>query len=159
MQKVRQDDSCLQFVIFRVGAQNFAIEITRVKNIQRYQQPTAIPKSPAFLEGVIDVRGDLIPVVDLRKRFEISPKPTDSKTRIIILRAVKRKVGIVVDAVQRVIPIPLKDIKAPPSIAQSQGADPMLAIAKHKNELYVVLDFDRILSSVQKISLAKVKLA
>ena len=72
MQKVLQDDSRLQFVIFQVGAQNFAVEITRVKEIQRYQQPTPIPKSPAFLEGVIEVRGSLIPVVDLRKRFEIS---------------------------------------------------------------------------------------
>jgi purine-binding chemotaxis protein CheW len=159
MQKVRQDDSGLQFVIFQVGAQNFAVEITRVKEIQRYQQPTAIPKSPAFLEGVIEVRGNLIPVVDLRKRFEISPNPSDSRTRIIILRAVKRKVGIVVDAVHRVISIPLKDIKAPPAIAQAHGADPLLAVAKHKNELYVVLDLDRILSSVQRISLAKVKLA
>ena len=159
MQKVRQDDNGMQFVIFQVGAQNFAVEIKRVKEIQRYQQPTAIPKSPAFLEGVIEVRGNLIPVVDLRKRFEISPNPNDSRTRIIILRAVKRKVGIVVDAVHRVISIPFKDIKAPPAIAQAHGADPMIAVAKHKNELYVVLDLDRILSSVQKISLAKVKLA
>lgn len=159
MQKVPQDNSGLQFVVFQVGAQNFAVEITRVKEIQRYQQPTAIPKSPAFLEGVIEVRGNLIPVVDLRKRFEISPNPNDSRTRIIILHAVKRKVGIVVDAVHRVISIPLKDIKAPPAIAQAHGADPMLAVAKYKNELYVVLDLDRILSSVQKISLAKVKLA
>jgi purine-binding chemotaxis protein CheW len=159
MQKVRQDDNGVQFVIFQVGAQNFAVEITRVKEIQRYQQPTPIPKSPAFLEGVIEVRGNLIPVVDLRKRFEISPNPNNSRTRIIILRAVKRKVGIVVDAVHRVISIPFKDIKAPPAIAQAHGADPMLAVAKHRNELYVVLDLDRILSSVQKISLTKIKLA
>jgi purine-binding chemotaxis protein CheW len=159
MQKVLQDDSCLQFVIFQVGAQNFAVEITRVKEIQRYKKPTAIPKSPQFLEGVIEVRGNLIPVVDLRKRFEISPHETDSRTRIIIVRAAKRKVGIVVDAVHRVLPIPFKDIKAPPAIAHAHGADPMLAVAKHKNELYVVLDLDRILTSIGKINLTKVKLA
>jgi len=159
MQPVPQDDTCLQFVIFQVGAQNFAVEITRVKEIQRYQKPTPLPKAPSFLEGVIEVRGNLIPVVDLRKRFEISGYQNDTRTRIIILRAAKRRMGIVVDAVYRVLSIPLKDIKAPPAIAHAHGSDPMLAVAKYRKELYVILDLDRILASVERMTLTKVKLA
>ncbi len=159
MQLVPQDDTRLQFVIFQVGAQNFAVEITRVREIQRYQKPTPLPKAPSFLEGVIEVRGNLIPVIDLRKRFEISSYQNDTRTRIIILRAAKRRMGIVVDAVHRVLSIPFKDIKAPPAIAHAHGSDPMLAVAKYKKELYVILDFDRILTSVERMTLTKVKLA
>jgi purine-binding chemotaxis protein CheW len=156
MQIVPTDNTRLQFVIFQVGAQNLAVEIQRVREILRYREITKLPKTPAFLEGVIEVRGTLIPIVDLRKRFEISDFKNDSRTRIIILRAAGRRVGIVVDAVYRVLPIPLSDIKAPPSIAQSHGSDPIMAVAKYKNELYVILDFDRILTSAEKMKLKKI---
>jgi purine-binding chemotaxis protein CheW len=159
MQTVPKGDSPLQFVIFQVGAQAFGVEINRVREIQRFREITPLPKAPKFLEGVIEIRGALIPIVDLRKRFEISNYRNDSQTRIIILRAAGRRIGIVVDAVHRVLPIPMSDIKAPPSIARSHGADPIMAVAKHKNELYVILDLDRILSSAEKMTLAKVKLA
>jgi purine-binding chemotaxis protein CheW len=159
MQIVPQDKTRLQFVIFQVGAQIFGVEITRVREIQRYREVTPLPKAPAFLEGVIEVRGSLVPVVDLRKRFEISNFKNDSRTRIILLRAAGRRIGIVVDAVHRVLPIPLSDIKAPPAMAQAHGSDPIMAVAKHKNELYVILDLDRILTSAEKLTLSKVKFA
>lgn len=154
-----KEDRSLQFVIFQVGVQNFAVEINRVKEILRYRKVTPVPKAPSFLEGVIDLRGILIPVLDLRKRFEISGTQTDSRTRIIILRSGKKKIGIVVDAVHRVLPISLANIKAPPAIAQSHGSDFLLAVAKHRDDLYVVLDLDKILSAAERMSLEKVKLA
>lgn len=159
MHVVHQGDSRLQFVIFQVGEQTFGVEINRVREIQRFREITPLPKAPKFLEGVIEVRGSLVPIVDLRKRFEISNFQNTSQTRIIILRAAGRRIGIVVDAVHRVLPIPLSDIKAPPAIAHAHGLDPIIAVAKHKNELYVILDLDRILSSAEKMTLAKVKLA
>ena len=159
MQIVPQGNARLQFVIFQVGVQIFGVEIKRVKEIQRYREITPLPKAPAFLEGVIEVRGTLVPVVDLRKRFEIADFKNDARTRIIILRSIGRRIGIVVDSVHRVLPIPLSDIKAPPAIAHAHDSNPIMAVAKHKNELYVILDLDHILSSAEKLTLSKVKLA
>jgi purine-binding chemotaxis protein CheW len=158
-QPAPKDDSSLQFVIFRAGVQSFAVEINRVKEILRYRKVTPLPRSPSFLEGFIDLRGTLVPVIDLRKRFEVAAPQYDNQTRIIILRSQKRKIGLVVDSVHRVLTIPFRDVKAPPAIAKAHGSDYMLAVAKHKDELYIILDLDRILSSVERMSLEKVKLA
>ena len=158
-QPAQKDESNLQFVIFRAGAQSFAVEINRVKEILRYRKVTPLPKAPAFMEGVIDLRGILIPVLDLRKRFEVNAPTIDQHTRIIVLRYHKKKMGLVVDAVERVLPIPIRDIKAPPSIARAQGSEYMLAVAKYEDDLYIILDLDRILSTTEQMTLSKVKLA
>ena len=158
-QPAQKEEAALQFVIFHAGVQSFAVEINRVKEILRYRKVTPLPRTPAFMEGVIDLRGILIPVIDLRKRFEVHAPSYDQHTRIIVLRYHKKKIGLVVDSVNRVLSIPLKDIKAPPAIARAHGSEFMLAVAKHEDELYIVLDLDRILSSVEQMTLEKVKLA
>ncbi len=152
------DEAVLQFVIFSVGHQNFAVEINRVREILRYRRVTTLPKCPTFLEGVIDLRGSLIPIIDLRKRFELNAQ-VQSQTRIIVLRSRKKRIGLVVDAVQRVLHIPLRDIKAPPDIARAHSSEFMLAVAKYEDELYIILDLDSILSATEQLSLDKVKLA
>lgn len=157
-QAAAKEEANLQFVVFQVGVQTFAVEINRVKEILRYRKVTPLPKAPGFLEGVIDLRGVLIPIIDLRKRFDQNPVVSE-QTRIIVLRIKKKKIGLVVDAVQRVLPIPLKDIKAPPAIAQAHSAEHMLAVAKHEDELFIILDLDRILSTTENMRLEEVKLA
>jgi purine-binding chemotaxis protein CheW len=157
-QVATRDETVLQFVIFKVGAQNFAVEINRVREILRHRRVTRLPKCPVFLEGVIDLRGALIPIIDLRKRFEV-PAEVDAQTRIIVLRSRKKKIGLVVDSVQRVLHIPLKDIKAPPEIARAHSSEFMLAVAKYDEELYIILDLDAILSAGERLTLDRVKLA
>lgn len=158
-QPVQKDDASLQFVIFQAGVQSFAVEINRVKEILRHRKVTPLPRTPSFIEGVIDLRGSLIPVLDLRKRFEVAAPVFNDQTRIIVIRYKKKKIGLVVDSVSRVLPIPLRDIKAPPAIARAHGSEYMLAVAKHHDELYIVLDLDRILSSAEHMTLENVKLA
>lgn len=155
----KPDDAVLQFVVFEAGEQLFAVEINRVKEILRYRKVTPLPKAPTFLEGVIDLRGAVIPVVDLRKRFDVKQVKNDAQTRIIVLRWRRKRIGLVVDAVHRVVPIEVKDIKAPPSIAQAHGSQYMLAVAKYQDQLYIILDLDRILMTVERLTLDEVKLA
>lgn len=157
--ETRQEETALQFVIFEAGAQLFAVEINRVKEILRNRKVTPLPKSPSFLEGVIDLRGAVIPVIDLRKRFDITQVRNDAQTRIIVLRWRRKRIGLVVDAVHRVVPIEIKDIKAPPAIAQAHGSHYMLAVAKYQNQLYIILDLDRILTTMDRMTLEEVKLA
>lgn len=154
----KQDDTVLQFVIFEAGDQHFAVEINRVKEILRYRKVTPLPKAPTFLEGVIDLRGSVIPVVDLRKRFDAKVK-NDSQTRIIVLRWRRKRIGLVVDAVHRVLSIEIKEIKAPPAIAHAHGSQYMLAVARYRDHLYIILDLDRILTTTERVTLDEVKLA
>jgi purine-binding chemotaxis protein CheW len=155
----KPDETVLQFVIFEAGDQHFAVEINRVKEILRYRKVTPLPKAPTFLEGVIDLRGAVIPVVDLRKRFDVAKVRNDSQTRIIVLRWQRKRIGLVVDAVHRVLSIEIKEIKAPPAIAHAHGSHYMLAVARYQDHLYIILDLDRILTTTERVTLEEVKLA
>ena len=154
-----QNTMMLQFVVFQVGTANFAIEINRVKEILRYRAVTPLPKLPDFLEGVIDLRGTLIPIIDLRRRFEVSSPNYDSHTRIIVLRMKGRRTGLIVDAVQRVLPISIQSIQVPPELEVTKGANEyILAVAKHGESLYIIPDLDKILSDAETITLDTLKL-
>ena len=154
---IQKEENLLQFVIFQVDSQNFALEIKRVKEILPRRKITVLPKAPAFLEGMIELRGSLIPVIDLRKRWGVSEIRNDSATRIIVLRVRKKKVGLIVDSVQRVLSVPIEDIDVPPDMTRSRGSEYILAVAKHQGELYLILDVDRLLSTEERTSLDEVK--
>jgi len=153
------DDVTLQFVIFQVDRQNYGVEINRVKEIIRYRKVTPLPKAPEFIEGVIDLRGKLIPIIDLRKRFDVPDIRETSDTRIMILRMKRKMIGLVVDGVSRVLHILVQNIQAPPPLTRARGSDYILAVAKHQNDLYIVLDLDKILTTSEKVKLEDVKLS
>jgi purine-binding chemotaxis protein CheW len=138
----------LQFVAFRIGTQQFAVEIHRVSEVITYCEITPIPGAPAFVEGMIDLRGQLLPVLDMRKRFGMTEIHNTMQTRILILRVSRQKIGLIVDEADQVYTIPVEKIQPPPD-----GADYVLAVAKHQDVLVVVLDLERLLSGKEQISL------
>src|SRR3990172_8509984 len=152
---VRQEvteENILQFVAFRVGMQSFAVEIHRIKEVLPYRTITSLPKAPSFLEGVIDLRGSLIPILDLRKRLGIAEIRNDAQTRILVLRIKRQKLGLVVDSVLRVLAVPVENIDPPPPVAQEKEASYVLAVARCQDELYVVLDPESFLAAEERIS-------
>jgi purine-binding chemotaxis protein CheW len=140
----------LQFVAFRVGTQQFAIEIHSISEVISNCPITPIPGAPKFVEGMVDLRGQLIPVIDLRTRFGI-PQTNTMQTRILILRSNQQKLGLIVDSAEQVYTIPEENIKPPP-----EGADFVLAVAKHENELFIILDLERLLSNNEQLNLEKI---
>ena len=138
----------LQFVAFRIGTQQFAVEIHRVSEVITYCEITPIPGAPAFVEGMIDLRGHLLPVLDMRKRFGMTEIQNTMQTRILILRVNRQKIGLIVDEADQVYTIPVEKIQPPPD-----GADYVLAVAKPQDVLVVVLDLERLLSGEEQISL------
>jgi purine-binding chemotaxis protein CheW len=138
----------LQFVAFRIGTQQFAVEIHRVSEVITYSEITPIPGAPAFVEGMIDLRGQLLPVLDMRKRLGMAEIQNSMQTRILILRINRQKIGLIVDEADQVYTIPVEKIQPPPD-----GADYVLAVAKHQNVLVVVLDLERLLSGEERVSL------
>ncbi|MBE0599180.1 MAG: purine-binding chemotaxis protein CheW [Desulfuromonadales bacterium] len=146
----------IQLACFRIGPEMYALDIMRIKEIIRPQKLTIIPKAPPFVEGVINLRGVVIPVVDLRKRFD-QPTATDRKTRVIICSLAGKVLGLVVDDVTEVRRCTRQDIQPPPQFLKGKGADFFLGVCRREDQLVMLLDLDQILSSGEKIGLDSIE--
>lgn len=137
----------LQFVAFRVGTQLFAVEIHRVIEVISLCEITPLPGAPPFIEGMIDLRGQLVPVIDMRKRIGVADIRNVMQTRIVIARTNTQRVGLIVDEADQVYTISTDQIEPPPE----QGAEFVLAVARHEQMLLLILDLDTLLSGVRAL--------
>lgn len=153
MRNVRQAVPQVQLVTFRVGPEEFGLDVFAVHEILRYQEPTPVPKAPAFVEGVIDVRGTLVPVVDLRRRFEVKEAPVNDETRIVLVQYGGERLGLVVDAVTEVLRVPETAVSEPPAYIRGLAAEYVRGMVRQEGRLIVLIDIDRILSSQERIAL------
>jgi purine-binding chemotaxis protein CheW len=143
----------VQLVTFRVGGEEFGLDVFQVHEILRHAEPTPMPKAPAFVEGVLDVRGTLVPVVDLRKRFELHEVGYDDDTRIILVDFQGERLGLVVDEVSEVIRVPETAVTPPPQYVRGLAAEFIRGIVRMESRLVVLLDLERILSSQERMQL------
>jgi purine-binding chemotaxis protein CheW len=143
----------VQLATFKVGSEEYALDIMRIKEIINPLKITPVPKAPSFIEGVIELRGAILPIVDLRKRFDLPATQTTRSTKYIIVAIEGRIVGLVVDAVGEVLRISRGDLRPTPSLMEGDAAVYFLGVCHHDGRIIMVLDIDRILSSQEKISL------
>jgi purine-binding chemotaxis protein CheW len=141
----------VQLATFKLAAGEYALDIMRIKEIIQPQRITPVPKVPAFLEGVIELRGNILPVIDLRKRFELPAPPATRATKYAIEG---RIVGLVVDAVGEVLRVAESDVRAPPALEGDAGHY-FAGVCRHGGRILFIIDMDRVLSSSEKISLAR----
>ena len=144
----------VQLVTFRVGGEEFGLDVFSVHEILSYQQPTAMPRAPEFVEGVLDVRGTLVPIVDLRRRFETPRVVYDQDTRIVLVDFGGERLGLVVDSVTEVLRAPETAVSPPPAYIRGLAAEFVRGIVRVGERLVVLVDLDRILSSEERIALA-----
>jgi purine-binding chemotaxis protein CheW len=137
----------IQVACFRLVDDLYAVDIMRIKEIIRPQKLTTLPKAPSFIDGVINLRGAVIPVVELRKRFDMPERNTGSATRLLIVRLHAQTLGLVVDDVTEVITVPVKDIKPPPTVSAGVVADYLLGVCLAGEALVMLLDIDKLLSN------------
>ncbi len=140
----------LQLVGFQLGNEEYGIDILKVQEINRIAKITKIPQSPDFMEGVINLRGNVIPIIDLRKRFHMPEREHDKQTRIVVGEIEGRTVGLVVDAVSEVIRLPSNTIEPTPKIVSKGQADYITGVGKLENRLLMLLDIDKILTGADK---------
>lgn len=133
----------LQVVVFRLAAEEYALPITKVKDINRVLPITKIPQAPAFMEGIINLRGSINSVVDLRERFGLKRGEQTDDTRIMIIEFRGQTLGIVVDAVEEVLTIPAGAIDLPPMAAKLDHTY-IVGIGKVDGRLLVLLDIDKV---------------
>jgi purine-binding chemotaxis protein CheW len=143
----------VQLATFLVGSEEYALDIMRIKEIIHPLRITPVPRVPAFIEGVVELRGAILPVVDLRKRFDLPMTPATRSTKYIIVGLEGRIVGLVVDGVGEVLRVPRADVKPTP-ILEGDAQHFFTGVCHHGGRILFVLDLDRILSSTEKISLA-----
>ncbi len=146
----------IQLACFRVGQQMYALDIMRIKEIIRPQKLTPVPKTSDCIEGVINLRGAVIPVIDLRKRFDLAPV-FDRKTRVIICKISQRTIGLVVDEVTEVARYQRNEVRPAPQFVRGKDAQFFLGICQRGDDLVMVLDLEKILSSGEKIDLENIR--
>lgn len=143
----KQDDELLQLVTFSIGGEEFGVNILKVQEIIRTMEITKVPRAPEFVEGVINLRGKVIPIIDLRRRFGLAPKAHDKNTRIIVIEINNIIVGFVVDAVSEVLRIPASTVEPPPPVVAGVDSDYISGVGQLQDRLLIMLDLDKLLSS------------
>lgn len=139
-----------QYLTFMLGAENFALPILNIKEIIEYGRTTAVPMTPAFIHGVINLRGAVVPVIDLAVRFGQKRQAITKRTCIVIIeishQTSVQDIGIVVDAVNEVLDIPATEIEATPTFGASIRHDFIAGMGKVKGEFIIILDAGQVLS-------------
>lgn len=149
-----KDSDTFQVVSFGLGKEEYGVNIMIVQEIILMGRITQVPEVPEFLLGVINLRGNVIPIVDLRKRFGLAEKSHDDETRIVVVNLDGWTVGIVVDTVNEVLRISQEQVSsAPPSIC-SLGTEYLLGLARLENRLLILLDMEKILGSKEALGAA-----
>ena len=146
----------IQLACFRIATELYGLDIMRIREIIRPQKLTAVPRAPTFIEGVINLRGVVIPVVDMRRRFGQEIPAGNRHNRIIICNVVGKILGLVVDEVVEVRRYTREEIQPAPQFLKGKGAEFFLGVCRREDELIMVLDLERILSTEEQIDLEKV---
>lgn len=142
-----------QIVTFRLGDDLFAADIYSVERVLRHQAPTAIPNVPDWIEGVIDYQGRVVPVINLRRRFELPPAPVANDTRILVLNAGGEWIAAIVDGVLEVAGLAADGVQPPPPLFRGLAGEYIKGITRRGERLVIFLDVERLLSTTERLHL------
>ena len=140
----------LQLVSFKIANEEFGIDILNVQEINRMVPITRVPNSPVFVEGIINLRGRVLPVIDLRAKLGLPKKEYDKDTRIVVVNIEGKTVGFLVDAVSEVLRIPKSITEAPPEIITGINSEYITAVGKLDDRLLILLDLNKLLVEEEK---------
>ncbi|MGA8071966.1 MAG: chemotaxis protein CheW [Candidatus Acidiferrales bacterium] len=153
VEQSNRSEELLQLVSFNVDNEEYGLEILRVQEIIRMQGLTRVPNSPAFVDGVINLRGKVIPVIGLRKRFGLAARPNDKQTRIVVTEVSGAIIGFVVDSVSEVLRIPSSTIEPAPRLG-TVNQEFVAGVAKLDSRLLILLDVERVMTEEENSALA-----
>lgn len=146
-----------QFVVFKLAEGEYGLEVTDVQEIVRFQKITKVPEAPVFIKGIINLRGQVIPVIDLKKRFfQADSEANDDMTRILVVKVDERKIGILADEVSEVLRIAEEDIEPTPALINIYNQSGISGIAKLEERLLILLKLEKTLSSEELQEIKKV---
>ncbi|MDQ2681143.1 MAG: chemotaxis protein CheW [Candidatus Eremiobacteraeota bacterium] len=147
----------VQVVSFRLGNEEYGVDISQVQEIIRMVEITHVPRAPRFMEGVINLRGQLIPIIDLRTRFSMTRQEHTKSTRIVVTEIGSKRVGMVVDAVSEVLNIPIENVEDAPEMVAGIGTEYIQGVGKVADRLIILLDLTMVISGEEKQQLNEIE--
>ena len=136
-----------EFLAFKLGAEEYGIDILRVQEIRSYEVPTRIANAPAFIKGVVNLRGVIVPIIDMRLKFNLEQASYDDFTVVIVLNIASRVVGIVVDAVSDVITLTPSQLRPVPQFNSMIASDHILALGAVEDRMLILIDIEKLMTS------------
>ena len=142
-----------QLITFIVEKENYGVNIQEVKEVIKIREITKLPKAPSFVKGVINLRGDVIPIIDFRDKFGLEQMEYTDMTRVIVVEVDNKSIGVVVDSVSHVIRISHDEITPPPPMIGGIAEEYLIGIGKIGEDLIILIDIEKILTFEEKIEL------
>jgi len=141
--------SASEFLAFTLGKEEYGIHILKVQELRHYEEPTYIANTPDFIKGVVNLRGTIVPIVDMRIKFRLGVPTYDQFTVVIILNVADRTIGVVVDSVSDVIALAAEQIRPAPDIGTAFDTDYMIGIGALEQRMVILVDIDKLMSSAE----------
>lgn len=146
----------IQLVVFKLDREEYGVNIMQVQEIGEYQQPVKVPNAPEFVEGIINLRGDVIPVVNLKKRFRLQENEITENTRLIVTNVGTRSIGFVVDDASEVLTLDEVNIQETPEIIGGQERRYISGIGKQDERLLIILDLNALFTDQEKLEIESI---
>lgn len=156
VQKQILSEHTSKYLTFVLGEEEYGLEILKVREIIGIMEITSVPQTPEFIKGVINLRGKVIPVVDLRRKFGMETAEYTEETCIIVVDIAESSMGILVDTVSEVLDIPQESIEPPPSFGSSINTEFILGMGKIKGKVKILLDINKVLSTKDLTAISNV---
>ncbi|GAB6935749.1 MAG: chemotaxis protein CheW [Bacillota bacterium] len=147
----------LKVIVFQLNDEAYGVDVYQVRSIERMQPITRVPGAPPFVKGVINLRGVVTPVIDLRSRLGLQERPYTDETRIIIVSIDDKDVGLIVDAANDVVDLPASSIEPPPEVVGSVRTEFLRGVAKWGDGVLVLLNLDRVLTLDERTQLKQLE--
>ncbi|NRB24715.1 chemotaxis protein CheW [Shewanella sp.] len=153
---VNKDDEVLQWVTFRLDNETYGINVMQVQEVLRYTEIAPVPGAPHYVLGIINLRGNVVTVIDTRSRFGLASADVEDSTRIVIIEAEKQVIGILVDSVAEVVYLRGSEIDSAPNVGTEDSAKFIQGVSNRENELLILVDLDKLLSDEEWMEVSQV---
>ena len=141
-----RDDKVLQYVTFRLDDETYGIDVMQIQEVLRYTEIAPVPGAPSYVLGIINLRGNVVTVIDTRQRFGLDTAPVSDNTRIVIIEADRQVMGILVDSVAEVVYLKASEIETAPNVGNEESAKFIQGVCNKNGELIILVEFDKMLS-------------
>ncbi|MCA1805512.1 MAG: chemotaxis protein CheW [Xanthomonadaceae bacterium] len=146
VQSAKANDPIVQWVTFRLDEEIYGINVMQVQEVLRVSEIAPVPGAPEYVLGIINLRGNVVTVIDTRERLGLSSKEVDDSTRIVIIEADKQVVGILVDSVAEVVDLPMSEVESAPNVGNDESSRYIQGVASHDDQLLILVDLNKLLT-------------
>lgn len=150
------DDTVLQYVTFKLDDETYGINVMRIQEVLRYTEIAPVPGSPDYVLGIINLRGNVVTVIDTRRRFALPESEITDATRIVVIEAENQVVGVLVDSVAEVVYLKQSEIETAPNVGNDESAKFIQGVCNKNGELIILVEFEKMLSDEEWAEMASI---